>query len=632
MIEPVPLNPYSELPSDAYWKTGVSQENPFSLKGIYKKRFQIDKDMGIATAGSCFAQHITRELRANGFNLLDLEEAPKSIKSEEQKEFGYSLYSARYGNIYTVAQLRQLAEEAAGTRTPVDFIWSKDGRYYDALRPGVEPKGLSTEEDVIHSRRSHIAKVAELLKRLDLFIFTLGLTECWVHRESGTVYPTAPGTLAGSYDEQTHQFINSDFRSIVDDFRCFYQTVLQMRNGKDFKILLTVSPVPLTATASGKHVLLSTIYSKSVLRAVAGELYETMSNVDYFPSFEIVTNPRLHSTGYSDNLRSVRPEIVEVVMRHFFKEHTKQIEYAMPTSKSMDDLMCEEALLEEFGNQSKQEDRERADYRDAPTFYVVGTSYLAAFRRGFAKVNSQEKKALTEKIKPLFYPIAHLMKSTDFCNIITPYDIKEDYRESYSYSKSKPNGLWIVGNRLMGNQILWSLDPHHRQSVKARNLIQATSKMSYDEIVESMKQSIPIITHKQECPQYFIDSFTSKLIKAKKTIDKALDMFGPGKFFWITEPILSEQSARIRYGDEYVDSGTQNIYNSIAMDLCMDKLGRHVESKTILFHTKDHLNPTGFTKNQFSEGMGYSEINQHPNENFYLPVVNAVIKRSIESL
>ena len=40
----------------------------------------------------------------------------------------------------------------------------------------------------------------------------------------------------------------------------------------DLRFLLTVSPVPLTATASGQHVLTATTYSKSVLRSAAGFL------------------------------------------------------------------------------------------------------------------------------------------------------------------------------------------------------------------------------------------------------------------------------------------------------------------------------------------------------------------------
>ena len=66
-------NPYSDLPKSAFWKTGVVQENPFAMKDIYHKKFNIPFNAKIATAGSCFAQHIFRHLKKNGCCVLDVE-------------------------------------------------------------------------------------------------------------------------------------------------------------------------------------------------------------------------------------------------------------------------------------------------------------------------------------------------------------------------------------------------------------------------------------------------------------------------------------------------------------------------------------------------------------------------------
>ena len=173
--------------------------------------------------------------------------------------------------------------------------------------------------------------------------------------ESLSLFWTETGTLAGKFDADTYTFKNAQFSEIIDDFNRFQKVLKKIRNNKPFKILLTVSPVPLTATASGNHVLVSTIQSKSILRAVAGELSTNQSNIDYFPSFEIVTNPRLHSSSFSDNLRSVRDETVEIVMRHFFGEHhainekSADQESTKQVSKSpVEDIQCEEALMEAF--------------------------------------------------------------------------------------------------------------------------------------------------------------------------------------------------------------------------------------------------------------------------------------------
>ena len=346
-------NPYSNLPKASFWKTGVAQENPYMIEGIYKKKFKIPPEANIATAGSCFAQHISRHLKKNGYNVLDVEPPPPGLPDKLHQKFGFSMYSARYGNIYTVRQLLQLAKEVAGEWTPQNYIWEKNGKYYDALRPAVEPEGHNCPKEVAEHRQYHISQVKKLFEKLDLFIFTLGLTEMWIHKESGTVYPTAPGTLVGDFNEDIFEFKNAGVASINKDMRNFIKTLKRIREGKNFKMILTVSPVPLTATASEHHVLTSTVYSKSTLRVIAG-LWSNRSFIDYFPSYEIVTNPRMHSTSFADNLRSVRDETVETVMKHFFREHPALKKKNFPTPsqlsvQSKEDIQCEEAILEAFG-------------------------------------------------------------------------------------------------------------------------------------------------------------------------------------------------------------------------------------------------------------------------------------------
>ena len=289
----------------------------------------------------------------NGFKVIDVEPAPPGLPSSLHKKYGFSTYSARYGNIYTVSQLLQLAKEALGGWEPQEWVWEKEGRFYDALRPAVEPEGLDSTKEVLEHRSYHLSKVKFLFQAMDVLIFTLGLVESWVHKASGTVYPTAPGTICGSFDDDIFKFNCAQFPEILRDFNEFQRILAKIRGGKPLKILLTVSPVPLTATASGQHVLASTIYSKSTLRSVAGHLFMNQRHVDYFPSYEIVNNPRLGSSSYADNLRTVREDAVDNVMKHFFSEHSPVISQSMLQVASAEgdqeaDVQCEEALLEAF--------------------------------------------------------------------------------------------------------------------------------------------------------------------------------------------------------------------------------------------------------------------------------------------
>jgi hypothetical protein len=344
-------NPYAGLPPTAFWRSGVGDVSPLAPAGLYRRKWPIEPAWQIGAAGSCFAQHITRFLRRNGYKVLDAEPPPPGLPEARHQEFGYATYSARYGNLYTTRQLLQLLQEAMGQRKPADIAWEKDGRFFDALRPAVEPEGLDSPEQVQEHRAFHLARVRHLFTRMDLFIFTFGLTEAWEDRGDGTILPTAPGTIAGRFDPQRHAFHNFRHAEILADFEAFRALAQRLRKGRPLRCLVTVSPVPLTATASGAHVLAATTYSKSVLRSVVGELAAAHADIDYFPSYEIVTNPAARGVFFAANLRSVTEEGVSVVMRQFFAEHAPAAATGKPAPESGTDsgeVQCEEALLEAF--------------------------------------------------------------------------------------------------------------------------------------------------------------------------------------------------------------------------------------------------------------------------------------------
>lgn len=353
-------SPYEDLPERAFWSTGVANRAPLDPGDLYQPKQIIPRNSKFITAGSCFAQHIGRTLNDAGLTVLDAEPLPKGIPQQAASRFGYGLYSARYGNIYTVRHLLQLLREAFGNWTPENPVWEKDGRFYDAMRPSVEPMGLPTAEAVMAHRAQHLAAVKSLFSDANVFVFTLGLTESWVARESGTVYPTCPGTIAGTFDPEIYAFHNFKFTEIWDDF-LKVRALIKKRNPK-IRFILTVSPVPLTATASGAHVEVASCYSKSVLRAVAGALSDRLVDVDYFPSFEVITSQAARGAYYNPNLRTVSSAGVATAMSLFMKAHDlqynprraralrekKEVRQAVVTGAKTEDEICEDALLQVF--------------------------------------------------------------------------------------------------------------------------------------------------------------------------------------------------------------------------------------------------------------------------------------------
>lgn len=309
-------NPYKSLPDYCYWSRAVSSLNRSKIDPVSNPRFKILKGDKIASAGSCFAQHIARYLREHGYNFLVSERPHPIVPQSLAAEYNYGVYSARYSNIYTARQLLQLFDRAYGFFVPAEGVWQiAERRWVDSFRPTIQPGGFTSVEELEADRSQHLAKVRDMFETLDVFIFTLGLTEAWVSAVDGAVYPVCPGVAGGSFDENKHKFVNLSVSDIIKDFERFLEN-LERVNSK-FKVILTVSPVPLIATASNQHVLSATTYSKSALRVAAEELKNKFATVDYFPSYEIITGNFSRGSYFSDDLRSVTESGVSHVMTSF---------------------------------------------------------------------------------------------------------------------------------------------------------------------------------------------------------------------------------------------------------------------------------------------------------------------------
>lgn len=314
----VPANPYAGLPDHQFWRRSVERVAAGEVDPVTSARFHIGPHDKVATAGSCFAQHISRTLAAQGFHFLVTERADH-LPVAEQTARNYGVFSARFGNVYTARQLRQLQAMALGVQPePEGLVWQRpDGRWVDGLRPYIEPEGFASPAEVHASRRTMLACVGDMLRGCDVLVFTLGLTEAWHRRTDGAVVPVAPGVVAPAAHTDDFGFVNFSFADTLADMQAFLWQ-LKAVNPR-VKVVLTVSPVPLVATYENRSVVASTAYSKAVLRAVAGQLEAQFPWVAYFASYEVITNASNRGRYFETDLRSVTDEGVAHVMRLFMK-------------------------------------------------------------------------------------------------------------------------------------------------------------------------------------------------------------------------------------------------------------------------------------------------------------------------
>jgi hypothetical protein len=309
-------NPYESLPPNAIWRTAIADRRALEIRELWKPKHPFERSQKVATFGSCFAQNLGRALQERGYAWFDAEPSPDIFVPAIQEKYNYGVFSARTGNIDTVAALRQWVSWAIGTETPPNEIWEIRGRFFDPFRPSIEPDGFATPEELLASRRVVLRAIRNIIEHADWFVFTLGLTEGWVSSSEGHNYAMWPGTIADEFYSNNHLYKNYTFAEISSDLTWVIEAICNLNNKMRF--LLTVSAVPLTATASGKHVLTATTFSKSILRAVAGTMADNLGIVDYFPSFEIITAPPFQGMFYEPDKQAVSKLGATFVMHSFF--------------------------------------------------------------------------------------------------------------------------------------------------------------------------------------------------------------------------------------------------------------------------------------------------------------------------
>ena len=215
-----------------------------------------------------------------------------------------------------------------------------------------------------------------VISRSNVLIITLGLTETW-RNLSGDTLAFCPGTLKGKFSKTEYFFHNLTCDEIKEDLNICIEIINSI--SEDVTIALTVSPVPLTATATAKHVIEASVYSKSVLRAVAGEIADTHEGVYYLPSYELVTHVSKSDFRFKENLRSVSEAGVDHVMTSLLGTSKNKTSLHPKTYFSpLTEELCTEDLLE---NLNTGRNIEKAPHE----LYLIGDSHMQRLADAFVR-------------------------------------------------------------------------------------------------------------------------------------------------------------------------------------------------------------------------------------------------------
>lgn len=84
-------HPYRRLPDHQFWRRTVASSEPFLFDPVVETRFTIGQRERVATAGSCFAQHISNRLSRIGFNYFVTEQGTE-LDDKECRARNYGVF------------------------------------------------------------------------------------------------------------------------------------------------------------------------------------------------------------------------------------------------------------------------------------------------------------------------------------------------------------------------------------------------------------------------------------------------------------------------------------------------------------------------------------------------------------
>lgn len=300
--------PYDRIAAYQDWRRAVSDvPDRRTIVPQGPAKFSLPREARVASAGSCFAARIGERLRAVGLNYLVAEAGAEPL-------------SARYGDVYTALQLAQLLERALGRFEPLERAWlTPSGALIDPFRPRARPEGYPTLDALEADRRAHLDAVRAMFHELDVFIFTLGLTEVWTDVRDGAAFPSCPGRGRGYFDPARYAWRNLGVAETSGELDRFATALHEINPGA--KVVFTVSPVHNAATMHPTHVVRASLECKAALKLAAEKIARRHDFVDYYASYDLVMQNVGSERFFAADGRHVTEETADVVTRGFIEHY-----------------------------------------------------------------------------------------------------------------------------------------------------------------------------------------------------------------------------------------------------------------------------------------------------------------------
>lgn len=283
----------------------IQKNKPF--ENIQEPKFYIENGEKIFTIGSCFARNI-EEVLENKFNFPILTYEGNDGEYRGKRKRGILNKFTPETILWELEWLVDCLNHKNKFRNITDKYFKYVLSNNNIIDTGLQ-QFISVSDSRFYERREEIYEIYKQLKESDSVIITFGLIEQFYLNSRPIQHAMNNKEII---QNEIFKFKLLDIKKTEKIINKIIVLIKQLN--PNIKLILTVSPVPLEKTFSKNHILIANTYSKSTLR-VALEKYNKIKNVDYFPSFEMVS--AYGANAFENDLRHVRNEIVNYVFNIF---------------------------------------------------------------------------------------------------------------------------------------------------------------------------------------------------------------------------------------------------------------------------------------------------------------------------
>lgn len=295
-------------------------EDVFQVGGV--RKFTLSKRDNFFTIGSCFARALEDIFISSKLNVSSYTD--DFLKWRTINEHVMALGATNRYNTGAIANdFRWHLDE--GITFPEDaFLKISDDLYTDPhMNPTLAPGSL----EELKERRRVWASVFERLSNVNVVIITLGLIEAWYDEKTELILNSAPDQRAIRKEPKRFSFVKLGFQDNLDNLNEVYH-LLSKVCPKNFRMVVTVSPVPMARTFTCQDIVVANQYSKNCLRAVAQEFSDMHENVAYFPSYEIALNSNPDRVWEPSDRRHVKGDFSVEIVQQFFAMYFDDVKFS----------------------------------------------------------------------------------------------------------------------------------------------------------------------------------------------------------------------------------------------------------------------------------------------------------------